>query len=46
MTEAAERVKAFCKRVVDYEKAYQEYWKNQETYNSKNVFYCDKCLLL
>lgn len=29
MTEAAERVKAFCKRVVDYEKAYQEYWKNQ-----------------
>ena len=30
MTPEAERVKAFCERVVEYEKAYQIYWQNQK----------------
>jgi len=30
MSPGAERVKAFCERVVKYEKEYQKYWKNQK----------------
>lgn len=30
MTEAAERVKEFCERVITYENEYQVYWQNQK----------------
>ena len=30
MTKKAERVKAFCHRVIDYDNKYQEYWYNQQ----------------